>query len=97
MSDEHKVYTFPRRIKDIVIITKALSTSGKYEIFYGEHIRAGKQCFDVGSLNGKSGEIVRRHYSTKEEALAFWEDFHQRMTSPDSIPDENEGEKYVIL
>lgn len=86
-----------RKVKDLILLSQALSTSGKYEIFYGEHMNKGSQCYDVGGLNCMTGMITRRHYTDKAAALACWEEFYQLMTSADSIPDENEGERYVTI
>ena len=45
------------------VVTKEFtSQSGKYQVFFGNHWRAGHLCYDVGTINQQTGEIVSRHY-----------------------------------
>lgn len=67
-----------------VIISKVQSTTGKYFCFLGTHYNGKVQCYDVGSYNNVTGEIVRRHYTlegNKEEAYAYWSEFRAKMTA----------------
>lgn len=71
---KRNVYTVQRQL-DCVILTTVMSTTGKYECFLGEHFVHGRNCYDIGALNTSNGVVVRRHYLSKEEALAFWQEF----------------------
>lgn len=82
---------------DIVILGSAVSTSGKYGLFLGEHYISGFPCYDVGAFNKASGEIVRRHYRDKAQALCFWEDFQTQMTAPAGEEESNEKDIFRII
>lgn len=81
---------------DAVVLAKATSTSGKYEIFFAEHYIASGPCYDVGSYNLATAEVVRRHYLAKEEALRFWERFKEDMLSKVEGEEKDEVEKLII-
>lgn len=53
------------------IISEVVSTSGKYNVFLAVHFQHGEKCFDVGTFNTKDGSVVRRHYSSQPEAIAY--------------------------
>ena len=78
---------------DIQILSEDWSTSGKYKIFYGVHfakIAGGVQsCWDVGSINTVSGEVTRRHYEYKDQAIAYWDEFRNKMTEEPEYEDED--------
>jgi hypothetical protein len=71
-----------------VVLKSVPSTSGKYKLFYGYHYLAGKTCYDVGTINQQSGEIITRHYldqlhgNPKAEALRCYHEFEKAMTRP---------------
>jgi hypothetical protein len=71
------------------VLKHVRSTSGKYELFYGIHYTAGKTCFDCGTVNQLTGEIVTRHYvDGKAEALRAYHEFEKGLTSP-ATPEED--------
>lgn len=71
-----------------VILEEVTSYSGQYRIFHGHHYVSKGLCYDVGSINRKTGEIVTRHYgpdsypNPKAEAMAFWNTFREMMLAP---------------
>ena len=82
------------RKPDLVFLDKVESWSGKYFCFYGLHYVKGKTCYDVGSSNRETGEVVRRHYNEdnnfapEASAKTFWEEFRQKMVQAPSEPEE---------
>lgn len=81
----------------MVILARAVSTTGKYYIFLGTHYNGLTQCYDVGSLNKVTGEIVRRHYKQKDEAYAYWQEFRTDMTAPRQGGEDEEKDKLHIF
>lgn len=80
-----------------VVLADAISTTGKYYIFLGEHYVKGIQCYDVAALARTDqvdvfakGVVIRRHYRDKAEALAYWQEFRDKMTAP--RPDDESDE-----
>lgn len=80
----------------MIILARAVSTTGKYYIFLGTHFNGKIQCYDIGSLNKVTGEIVRRHYKQKDEAYAYWQEFRTEMTSPRQGGEDEEKDKFTI-
>lgn len=68
-----------------VVVKKVESASGKYTLFYGHHYVKGKTCYDVGTVNRVTGEIVSRHYldngtgNPKADCLAFYHEMEKGM------------------
>jgi len=69
-------------------LREAVSWSGRYRVFFAEHLVEGHVCYDVGSINLWTGMMTRRHYlgrtelergTQHAEALRFWDDFREKM------------------
>lgn len=81
---------------DGIILGQVISTSGKYKIFFLTHFNGKQACWDVGVFNNKTGEVTRRHYSDKVEALAYWEEFSTKMTEKGGLEEREEQERIII-
>lgn len=81
----------------LIVLGSTLSTTGKYWIAIGHHWKGAHQCHDVISVNQQNGEIIKRHYKSKEEALIFWETFYQQMTAPRGPSEEDECDPMTII
>lgn len=64
------------------VLQSKVSTSGKYKIYYGTHINEGHYCWDVAVVNTVTGELIRRHYKAKDEAIVYWDEFQEKMLAP---------------
>ena len=72
------------------VLQKKVSTSGKYNIFYGTHVVEGRFCYDVAAMNTITGELIRRHYKAKDEAITYWDEFQEKMLAPAQEGEEDE-------
>ena len=72
------------------ILQHKVSTSGKYKIYYGTHIVEGNYCWDVAAVNTITGELIRRHYAAKDEAILYWDRFSEEMMAPAQDEEEDE-------
>lgn len=82
------------------------STSGRFEIFLGQHYHEGILCYLVGAYDELTGQLTCRHYSVKTgkyvtdesakaEALMVWDQFRERMLAPaEAEEDENDPARY---
>lgn len=52
-----------------VVLERARSTSGNWEVYLGQHYHDGALCFIVGGYNLKDGRHVARHYNEKNGCL----------------------------
>lgn len=81
-----------------VVVKEITSASGKYKLFYGHHFVKGHTCYDVGTINQLTGEIVSRHYldqgmgNPKAECLRIYHEMEKGMLrKPDNEEtDEND-------
>jgi len=90
-----------KRSLKLTILDSALSSSGKYQLFFGHHwVNEGSTpvlCFDVGTRNNTTDEVTRRHYKSKAEALIYWEDFRTAMLAKPQSEEKDEREKLIWL
>jgi hypothetical protein len=94
-----------QRKPDIAILSEAVSWSGKYRVFLGQHFVEGHLCFDVGAINNQTGMITTRHYLgrteleaklQKADALAFWNDFRDKMLRKPESEETDERDQITI-
>ena len=90
------MYEFKPDKINIIILDKSTSTSGKYEIFLGEHNNGVETCYDVGAFNNFSGELIRRHYQLKWEAEEFYEEWKEK-TRGENEYEEDEPSGFNII
>lgn len=88
----------------LIVLGSALSTLGKYWICIGRHWNGRRNCWDVVAINRETGAIIKRHYNGLSEdkmneaaALAFWEEFHERMTAKRGPSEEDEVDPITII
>jgi hypothetical protein len=68
-----------------VVVKQGVSASGKYKFFYGHHYTKGHTCYDVGTINQVTGEIISRHYfddgkgNPKSNALTCYHNLEKGM------------------
>jgi hypothetical protein len=81
-----------------VVVKHCESASGKYTLFYGHHYVKGHTCYDVGTINRQTDEIITRHYrdegrgNPKSEALHIYHEYEQTLTrksGPEEQDDNN--------
>ncbi len=79
----------PRRIKpfeiDAIVLAEANSTTGRYKVFLAEHIVDAQSCYDVGCFHLRNGQMIRKHYRNREEALARWEELKTQLTESGNV------------
>jgi len=81
-----------------VVVKKVTSGSGKYVLFYGYHYVKGKTCYDVGTINQKTGEIVTRHYTDtgqgnpKAEALKTYHEYEGPFTKKPLVEESDDND-----
>lgn len=69
----------------LVLFDKFVSSSGVFLCFYGIHYVKGHACYDVGTSNKRTGEIVRRHYNSENNiapeasAKTYWETLKEQV------------------
>ena len=89
-----------RRDYRCIPLDKHRSTSGRFEIFLGQHYHQGVICYIVGAYDERTGVLTARHYSVKTgryvsdetakaSALIAWDEFREKMLAP-AAPEENE-------
>ena len=85
------------RKPNVSVVDKCISWSGKYFCFLGSHYEAGKICWVVGSSNKVTGEIVMRHYSEtngaiapKAQAATEWEKYKAAMVKAPESEEQDE-------
>lgn len=92
-----------------IVLSDAISTTGKYYLFLGQHLVKGFPCYDVVAMarTGQTrGVAVHRHYNdpslsseaNKAAALAYWDEFREKMTRPrpNDLSDEPQHKMGVI-
>ena len=85
-----------RKKIDAIILSEVISTSGKYKAFFAQHYRGDGSCYDVGTFNTETGKVIRRHYPSKVEALAFWEEFRTKITEEAQMEEKDEKAAFTI-
>jgi hypothetical protein len=74
-----------------IILSEAISTTGKYYIFFGQHMVGGFPCYDICVVVRTSeagGRVLAKHRPqvmdehAREHTLVEWESFRERMTAP---------------
>jgi hypothetical protein len=75
---------------DAIKLFSFKSTSGKYDGFLATHYDGKQQCYDVGTFNNATGEVVRRHYKKREVAIAFYSNFRDKMTAQGAPPEDED-------
>ena len=84
-----------------MVLKQTQSTSGKYTLFYGYHYVKGHTCYDVGSINRLTGEIISRHYldegngNPKAEALHIFHEYEQALTKRGQIEEQDDNDPRV--
>lgn len=69
----------------IVELAHFVSSSGLFYCFYGLHYVQGLTCYDVGTSNRQTGELVRLHFndsnnlSPKASAKTRWEQLREEV------------------
>lgn len=93
----------PDRV-DRVILADAVSTTGKYYIFLGQHMVHGSQCYDIAAM-ARTGEhqgfaFIRHYYdipNAKEIAYAYWSEFRDKMTAARPSDEQDEPKDRMVI
>lgn len=88
-----------------VVLSDCISTTGKYYCFLGEHLVQGKPCYDVAAMavtsridEASAGVAIRRHHhDRKAEALAYWQEFRDKMTAPRPNDESDEPKERMVI
>jgi len=91
MLRREKMMIIGKKKIDAIQLAHFTSTSGKYDCFLATHYNGSYQCHDVGAYNKATGEVVRRHYKSRELAMIFYTKFRDEMTTPDMIAEDEDS------
>ena len=89
-------------MKERIIVTSCLSTSGKWRLILAYHIVAGQFCWDVVAKNETTGVMTTRHYkgvddsACKAEAYRIYDDYKKKLTAPAKSEEKDERPKYRV-